>query len=174
MSIRVLALDLEGTLLTVTYNPVPRPGLREFLTYCCANFPRVALFTAADRVSAMEALQECLRCGAVPLAFMEKVEFVEWEGEYKDLRLVSDCQPSEVLLVDDNASWIHPEQRDLWVPIAEFSSRNADGADCELERVQSVLEARRGIDRGEAIVAEHLHVEDGAAKEKKKPSQNAF
>ena len=74
MSIRVLALDLEGTLIATTYNPVPRPGLRRFLTYACSNFERVALFTAASRESAMEALQDCVRCGAVPLAFMERFE----------------------------------------------------------------------------------------------------
>lgn len=139
MPIRVVALDLEGTLIFTTYDPVPRPGLHEFLSFCCSEFPRVALFTAASRENAMEALQAGVDAGAIPPAFVDRLEFIEWEGEHKDLAFVPDCQPSEVVFVEDNADWIRPDQRDRWIAVPEFLGDEAD--DAVLVRARHAIQA---------------------------------
>jgi hypothetical protein len=46
MAIRVLALDLEHTLISDAARADPRPGLAEFLTFCHERFERIVLFDA--------------------------------------------------------------------------------------------------------------------------------
>jgi hypothetical protein len=41
----VLALDLEGTLISNAMSQIPRPGLANFLTRCAEIFPRIVMFT---------------------------------------------------------------------------------------------------------------------------------
>jgi len=41
----VLALDLEGTLISNAMSQIPRPGLAHFLSQCKELFPRVVVFT---------------------------------------------------------------------------------------------------------------------------------
>ncbi|MGD9830135.1 MAG: hypothetical protein AB7E70_06365 [Hyphomicrobiaceae bacterium] len=43
---RVLALDLEGTLISNAMSCIPRPGLFAFLEGCREMFARVVLFAA--------------------------------------------------------------------------------------------------------------------------------
>lgn len=43
---QVLALDLEGTLISNAISQIPRPGLFEFLSRCTELFPRIVIFTA--------------------------------------------------------------------------------------------------------------------------------
>ena len=42
----VIALDLEGTLISNAVSQFPRPGLYSFLEYCQENFSRIVIFTA--------------------------------------------------------------------------------------------------------------------------------
>ena len=58
MAIRVLALDLERTLMSDAMHREPRPGLHEFLLFCCRRFERVTLFTSVNKKTAFAALQE--------------------------------------------------------------------------------------------------------------------
>ena len=44
--LHVLALDLEGTLISNAMSCIPRPGLFAFLEGCREMFARVVLFTA--------------------------------------------------------------------------------------------------------------------------------
>lgn len=55
---RVLALDLEGTLISNALSIFPRPGLRDFLEDCRASAPAIVLFTAvsASRVRTIQQL----------------------------------------------------------------------------------------------------------------------
>ena len=36
---------------------------------------------------------------------------------YKDLRCASDVPPDEILFVDDDENWIHPDQTNQWIAI---------------------------------------------------------
>jgi len=67
---------------------------------------------------------------------LERLEYVAWTGELKDLGFVVGASPAEVLLVDDDAGWVRPDQRDRWVCVAAWDGK----PDNELARVRSVLE----------------------------------
>ncbi len=44
-NIEVLALDLEGTLISNAMSQIARPGLRDFLEFCGAAFSRLVMYT---------------------------------------------------------------------------------------------------------------------------------
>jgi NLI interacting factor-like phosphatase len=136
VSIKVLALDLERTLIDEALHCRPRPGLRDFLTFCHERFERVAVFTTVEETDAREAIESLALRGYVPPGLLARIEYVGWCGEYKDLCFVPNASPGEVVLADDDAGWVRPDQRAQWVPIAAWDG----GADGELSRVQSILE----------------------------------
>jgi hypothetical protein len=142
MGVKVLALDLERTLVSDALSARPRPGLFDFLTFCHERFERVALFTSVEEADARAVLDDLARRGQVPLGLLPRLEYVEWCGEHKDLAFVPDSVPAEVLLVDDDAGWVRPDQRDRWVAVAPWDG----GADSELPRLRPVLEGwLRGV-----------------------------
>jgi hypothetical protein len=136
MSIKVLALDLERTLIGDALSARPRPGLRDFLALCHDRFERVALFTTVDESDAREIMEALADQGYVSPALLARLEYVGWSGEYKDLGFVADATPGEVVLVDDDAGWVRPDQRAWWVSIAAWDG----GPDGELRRVWGLLE----------------------------------
>jgi hypothetical protein len=56
---RVLALDLEGTLISNAASQIPRPGLYEFLASCQQLFQRIVIFTTVSEAK----LYRDVRCG---------------------------------------------------------------------------------------------------------------
>jgi hypothetical protein len=140
VSVRILALDLERTLVDDALSARPRPGLLGFLTFCHERFERVALFTTVEEADAREVVGDLARRGHLPPGLLERLEYVDWSGEYKDLGFVPDAVTEAVLLVDDDGGWVRPDQRSRWVAIAGWDG----GPDHELERVRTVLESWLG------------------------------
>ena len=138
MALRVLALDLERTLISDANRADPRPGLAEFLAFSHERFARIVLFTTVEEPDAREVIDELVRREIASNEFADRLEYVAWCGEYKDLAFVPDAAPEEVLLVDDDAGWIRPDQRGRWIAIAPWDG----GPDGELLRVQRVLTER--------------------------------
>jgi hypothetical protein len=138
MALRVLALDLERTLISDANRADPRPGLAEFLAFCHEHFERVVLFTTVEETDARAALDRLTERGHVPEALADRLEYVSWCGEYKDLEFVTGAVPEEVILVDDDAGWIRPDQRAQWIAITPWDG----GPDTELLRVQHLLANR--------------------------------
>src|SRR5262245_778937 len=103
MPLRVLALDLERTLISDANRADPRPGLANFLAFCHKRFARVVLFTTVEEADARAALNELVRRDCVPAELAERLEYVSWCGEYKDVAFVAGCTSDEVILVDDDA-----------------------------------------------------------------------
>src|SRR5262249_11683252 len=136
VSVKVLALDLERTLISNARNADPRPGLFDFLAFCQERFERVTLFTTVEEADARDVLEGLARSGHLPPGLLDRLEYVGWCGEHKDLGFVPGVAPSEVLLVDDDGSWVRPDQRGQWISIAAWDG----GADGELRRVTAVLE----------------------------------
>ncbi len=136
MGVKVIALDLERTLISDALRAVPRSGLYDFLSFCLARFERVALFTTVEETDAREVLDALDRSGQLPPGFLDRLEYVEWSGEHKDLGFIRGAALDQVLLVDDDAGWVRPDQRDRWVAVAAWDG----GADNELVRVRAVLE----------------------------------
>ncbi len=58
MTIKVIALDLERTLISDALNREPRPGLFEFLDFCVQHFERVVLFTSVNKRITYEVISE--------------------------------------------------------------------------------------------------------------------
>lgn len=143
MSVRVLALDLERTLIDNALSGLPRPGLRDFLAFCHSRFDRVVVFSTVEETDAREVLEGLAGNGYVPSELLRRLEYVGWYGEHKDVAFIADAMPEEVLLVDDDAGWVRPDQRDQWVGVAAWDG----GPDSELTRVQSVLEIWLSADR---------------------------
>jgi hypothetical protein len=139
VNVKVLALDLEGTLVDDARSARARPGLRAFLAFCHEQFARVAVFTGVETTAAREVLERLAHTGHVPAELLDGIEYIEWSGEYKDLEFVSDAAPGDVLLVDDDAGWVRPDQRAQWIAVAGWDGR---GPDFELARVRTVLERR--------------------------------
>ncbi len=136
MTVRVLALDLERTLVDDAMSGNPRPGLFEFLVFCHERFERVALFTTVEESDARDVLAGLDRAGRLPPGFLDRLEYVGWCGEQKDLGFVPGAASGEILLVDDDAGWVRPDQRDRWIPVAPWDG----GPDDELARVRAVLD----------------------------------
>ena len=95
MPIRVLALDLERTLVSDARHADPRPGLATFLAFCQEQFPRVVLFTTVQEADARAVINELAERGYLPAELAERLEYVSWCGEYKDLAFVPDAAPEE-------------------------------------------------------------------------------
>jgi hypothetical protein len=144
MAIRVLALDLERTLISDANRVDPRPGLAEFLTFCSERFERVVLFTTVEEPDARAALEELVQRHQLPEGLVDRLEYVPWCGEYKDSQFVIGAVPEDVILVDDGAGWIHPSQRAQRIAIAPWD----DGPDREFLRVQHLLTERLATTSG--------------------------
>jgi hypothetical protein len=138
MSVKVLALDLERTLIDDALSGRPRPGLHEFLAFCHERFERVAMFTTVEESDAREVMEALAERGFLPPGLLDRLEYVGWSGEHKDLGFVANATPGEVILVDDDAGWVHPDQRSRWVSIAAWEG----GPDGELPRVINLLKER--------------------------------
>ncbi|MBI2395070.1 MAG: hypothetical protein HYV09_36205 [Deltaproteobacteria bacterium] len=137
---RVLALDLESTLISNAVSQFARPGLASFLTWALAAFERVVLFTSVPEERATAILQLLISEGEAPPE-AARIAYVQWSGRQKDLGFVRAAEVDEILLVDDQERYIVPEQRSQWVAIAEWDVPYA-ATDRELDRVRAVLEER--------------------------------
>jgi len=125
-AICVLALDLEGTLVSNAVSQIPRPGLFEFLEFCRAVFPRIVLFTAVSEPRARDVVRSLVEAGDAPAWLLTGLEYVDWRGEYKDLRWVGGAAIEQIVLVDDREEYVRPDQRSQWVPVSEFAAPYPD------------------------------------------------
>jgi hypothetical protein len=134
---KVLALDIEGTLLSNAVSQFPRTGLFDFLTDCQRLFPRIVIFTAISEVRFRSIAHTLVAEGAVP-GWFEALEFIHWRGETKDLSFIPGCSLEDAYLVDDLEQYVHPGQHQQWIQIEPFRPSFV-GADTGLERVLSEL-----------------------------------
>lgn len=159
MTIKVLALDLESTLITNVISRRARPGLKEFLRFCLDAFEKVVIYTGTSSELALGTLRELEDGGLIPGDFLDRTEIVDWDGWYKDLRFIPGYEPEQILIVDDFVDYIKPDQKDHWIPIRPYGPDGVnrwreskahppdpDDPDRELHRVQGLLEERLGID----------------------------
>ena len=135
-NIDVLALDLEGTLISNAVSQIPRPGLHMFLLECAARFPRVVMFTTVPEARFRAIARTLADEGAVPAWFAD-IEYVHWQGPTKDLRFIADAHLGHTVLVDDCRDVIHPAQVEQWVPAPLFRHPYAESG----RVLQTVLDA---------------------------------
>ncbi len=121
MSIRVIALDLEGTLISNAHSQIPRPGLYRFLESCKELVGRVVMFTTVDEPRFRRIASQLVKERHVPHWFAE-IEYVARECETKNLALIPGCQAEEALLVDDFEIYVHPGQEAQWIKAPYFDA----------------------------------------------------
>lgn len=151
---KVLALDLEGTLISDAVSQIPRPGLLRFLAFCRSRFAKIVLYAAVpwDRVKAILARLVQEKCA--PKWFAEvrfeqwnddptDFQYPGWDGDTTHLGHLLGCQPEQMLIVDDRATHIRHDQVAQWIKAKPFESPYpAD--DRELERLESIIQERVG------------------------------
>ncbi|WP_082498258.1 NIF family HAD-type phosphatase [Pseudorhodoferax sp. Leaf267] len=140
----VIALDLEGTLISSAVSQFPRPHLFDFLTGCQDLVQRIVMFTTVSE-SRFRSIAELLVRERHAPTWFASVEYVAWSGPRKDLSFVPLAKIEEVLLVDDVELYVQPSQREQWVPIQGFEPPGDD--DVELVRVLHELRKRIGFNR---------------------------
>lgn len=115
----ILALDVEGTLISNAVSQIPRPGLYAFLESVGLIFERIVVFTSLEEHTFRRIAGTLSEEGSVPLWFVE-VEFIRWAGPTKNLEFIPDADSDDVLLVDDFEGYIHPGQESRWIRIDQF------------------------------------------------------
>lgn len=138
----VLALDLEGTLISNAVSQFPCPNLRYFLEQVRRHFSRIVIFTAVREEVFRKIARELVSTGEVPAWFSE-LEYIQWHGLKKDLRFIENSSIEEILLVDDYDGYILEEQKSQWIAIKKFESPY-ESDDCELSRILHELTALQG------------------------------
>lgn len=136
----VLALDLEGTLISNAMSQIPRPGLAEFLTRCAELFPRIVMFTTVKE-ERFRKIARLLVDEQVAPAWFADMEYITWHGETKDLQFVPGVLPQQVLLVDDFEKYVHPGQEAQWLQI-EYFDYAYGSTDTGLAKMLQILAAR--------------------------------
>lgn len=156
-STTVIALDLEGTLVSNAASQFPRPGLAGFLEFCRKVFTHVVIFSAVRPQRVREVLHNLVGREDVP-EWVGELPIVPWSmhqdtykesgsslilsPEYKDLQFVQemydDVGMDWIWLVDDDKAWIAPGQESQWIPIKCWDYKNPV-MDLELQRVQDKI-----------------------------------
>lgn len=144
----ILALDLEGTLISNAVSQIPRPGLRRFLEDVQAQFDRLMMFTTVPEARFRAIASVLVDEGSAPEWFAG-LHYICWSGNTKDLRLASP-RLGDALLLDDHGPYVHPGQGDLWVQIPLFGSpypSDDNGLSFALQRLIERIEGGDSIKR---------------------------
>ncbi len=136
----IIALDLEGTLISNAVSQFPRPGLFSFLEFCKERFEKVYIYTAVRDSVCHQIIYTLVVNGHAP-DWLKDVPFIQWDRDLKDLNNIPNAQPTDCLIVDDYREYIIDEQISQWIKIEKFSSPYPN-TDCELSRVQEVISER--------------------------------
>lgn len=115
----VIALDVEGTLISNGVSRIPRPGLAGFLEECAALADRLVIFTSLPEAHFRTVAQTLTAEGEVPRWFAD-LDYVRWSGPYKRLSFVDEAGSTNVWLLDDIEECVHPDDRDRWIAAPPF------------------------------------------------------
>ncbi len=131
----ILAMDLEGTLISNAVSQIPRPGLFSFLESMRGQFDQLVLFTTVPEPLVRKICGQLVAEASAPPWFAQ-LPYTSWDGPTKDLRFVA-SDASSVLLLDDHAPYVHPGQQCQWLEIPLFGSPYPDDdAGLELATLQ--------------------------------------
>lgn len=116
----ILALDLEGTLISNAISQIPRPGLFQFLENVRSQFEALVMFTTVPEPLTRNIAGLLVREGSAPEWFTQ-LPYVQWSGKTKDLSYVCP-RLGGALLLDDHGPYVHPGQEQFWVEIPLYGS----------------------------------------------------
>ena len=115
---KILALDLEGTLISNAMSQIVRPHLKIFLEEVNVKFDKIVIYTAVSEEKYNEILSLLLKEQSVSDWF-EDVEYIKWSGKHKDLNYICN-EIDNVFIVDDCEDYILPEQKLQWIRINQY------------------------------------------------------
>lgn len=137
---KILALDLEGTLIDNALDNVPRSGLYNFLEFCKSKFERIVIMTAIDIKTFINTKNILIENNFVPDWFAN-IEYINYHdlpesnfGEFKDLRCISMDNPGVALIIDDMESNIRENQKQNWIFIRTFYGSSSDNELIKLKK----------------------------------------
>ena len=133
----LLALDLEGTLISNGMSVFPRPGIHAFLELCAAHSHRLVSFTSLSPERARHIAHVLASHNEAPAWFAD-LDVIEWEGPHKDLRLAHPTCLERAYRLDDYEGYVHPDQRAQWIPVRCFEPPYSANDD-ELQRLGEVI-----------------------------------
>lgn len=116
----ILAMDLEGTLISNAVSQIPRPGLYQFLESAKSLFEGLVMFTTVPEPRFRQIADLLTSEGAVP-SWFASLPYTQWTGPTKDLSKVS-ASIGSVWLLDDHAPYVHPGQDQYWIQVELFGS----------------------------------------------------
>ena len=125
----IIALDLEGTLISNGMSQIPRPGLQQFLINCFAHFDRVVIYSALNEHRIQDVLQNLLSDGLLTSERHQQLEVLSCKGASKDLNLIPLAVADQALLLDDMEAYVAPGQEKNWISIAPFEPPYASDDD---------------------------------------------
>jgi NLI interacting factor-like phosphatase len=137
-TIKVLALDFEGTLIANSSNLIPRPGLYEFLEWCKSKFESIAIYTCVEENKFRSIAGNLVQNKSVPPWFKD-IGYIEWDGMIKDLYNIDGITPKQAILVDDAEIFILEAQKPQWIKIKTFDLPYPVD-DNELLKVANIIE----------------------------------
>lgn len=133
---KIIALDVERTLISSAVSQFPRDGLFNFLENCRTICERIVIFTTIKEPRFRSIATLLVAEGSAPDWF-EVIEYVDWSGSKKDLSFVIDANIDEILLIDDCIDYVQSGQATSWIEIAPFVAPYLP--DGELQRVYNLI-----------------------------------
>lgn len=139
MSKKILALDLEGTLISNGMSQIPRNHLFYFLKEVKLLFEEIVIYTTLKKEKTVEILNVLYNEGTIP-EYFKSVEIIEWTGPYKKLKNIS-SNINDILIIDDCEDYIAPEEKSNWIKINQFyyPYKNDDELLYILEKIKNKL-----------------------------------
>ncbi len=135
----ILAMDLEGTLISNAVSQIPRPGLCRFLETVNELFEHLVIYTSVPEPAFRRIAALLVREGCAPVWFAQ-LPYTNWNGATKDLRHVSPIL-GVALLLDDYKAYIHPGQEGFWVEASLYDAPY-DASDNGLDAILGKLRER--------------------------------
>jgi hypothetical protein len=130
----IIALDLEGVLISTAVSQFPRPGLYRFLEGC-HRLGRVVLYTTVPPERVRPIAERLVVEGQAPDWFRQ-VEIVDWPRRGgKDLNAIPGAAGATVVLVDDMIENALPGQEAQCIEAAGYT-----GVEHEDDALAQVLE----------------------------------
>lgn len=144
----VLALGLEGTLISGNNGMLARPGLFRFLSCCRPLFQRMVIFTTVTEADFRQIAANLVEEGSAP-SWFENLEYVHWSGSNKNLTSVPVVEANYVLMADDHESHVPQGPQVQWIGVRRFEPLSGHD-DAELDHALEVL-ARRIFELGPSL-----------------------
>lgn len=144
----VIALDVEGTLISNGMSQFPRPGLRRFLEKLSSLDVEIVVYSTLSNNVIDEVLSNLSSDGEIPLWFLN-CRRVPWQGGCKSIR---DAEKSDenciAMLVDDYEGYVCSGEEDYWIEVPTFSPPYRESGKVlqnVLQKIEAVLSGLRGV-----------------------------